>query len=246
MSLPNTAEIPPKGLIQLNSIVDGLEEHLASLGFTGFSYEVISQPKQRYNANGNPSYIDSGTAKLILDLNGASVYLNNCEYFHTIDDLVHDVLFRLIGKYKLELYFEILTGKYKGSIGKVRGTHWIDLGKDPTSKKTPSQKFLSKRNMRLRTDVDAPTLVFEQAEIVSLDSFENTNNPGDIIVYIESGRLEYGTFVQFDTLNRRLILKTSNGRETSVATNRNMMNVTKMPATVMRNEILKAQLVRGL
>lgn len=248
--LPNTAAVPASGAILFDDIVAGLDDHLASLGFTDFKYVVTEQPKQHYHmARDNtpkPSWVASGTADLTYTRNGTPTSLFTREHFSTLADLRFDALWRTVTYHKLDLYFELLHGKYKGSIGKHRGIQWVELAKDPISGKQPSVNFLAKKNMRLRVDAIGPTLVFAKTDFEVFDSFENKIESGDILVFVESGKIAYATFVQFDPLNKRLIIKLPNGKQSDVAMSRNMMNVTKMPANVMRNEILKAQLVRGI
>jgi len=146
---------------------------------------------------------------------------------------------------EFKVFVEVLIGKYKGSIGSLtfRG---IDLGKDSVSGSGVTIPLLSTKNMRFAPEATHPHLVYEKITLDTKDSFGNKNEIGDIIVFVDNGLLNFGVYIDDDTVDRRIVLKVMIGtklRREYLKPSRNMMNVSKMPSSKISTQIFKAQLV---
>jgi len=143
-----------------------------------------------------------------------------------------------------KVFVEVLIGKYKGSIGFLtfRG---IELGIDIVSGSGVTVSMLSTKNLRFAPEATHTRLVYEKVKLTTQDTFGNTNDIGDIIVYVDNGKLNFGIYIEDDVVEKRIVLKTMIGkkiRREYLKLTRDMMNITKMPSGKLATQIFKAQL----
>jgi len=133
-------------------------------------------------------------------------------------------------------YVEILSGKYKGSIGYLQ-YDTIRIGKthDDTCKR------LTAKSLKLLSDYQGPPCMQVKAREIR-DIFDQTIEPGDKVIFAERGRLRIGVLVEYQFHDNKAIITTPEGKETVNPRTSQIVNCQKINESFIGKTVLTAKL----
>jgi len=135
-------------------------------------------------------------------------------------------------------YVEILSGKYKGSIGYLQ-YKTIRLGSDYKN----TCPLPTAKNLRLLPDYEGPPVMKVRAREIR-DIFDQTIAPGDKVIFADRGKLRIGVLVEYRFHDNRALVKTPEGTEEVNPRKSQIVNCQKINESFIANTVLTATLKR--
>ena len=225
----------------MDLIVDGLHDHLKTLGFEMLyidnvvdkyrNHISVERLRYYYTYKGISKEKDLGFIPIEFD------QLDQKGKRHTAIRILYNLY--LTHRTTPQVYVQVEGGKYKGSIGLIVKDK-IDLGRDELTDKFVRIGLLSANNMSLVTDSYPKTrIVYEEDEIKpAFDSFKNQIDVNDVIVFIEGGYLTFGVVHSFSGRTGEIVVKDTYGRNKTLKPGRNCLNISKLDSKQIKNDIL--------
>ncbi len=166
-------------------------------------------------------------------LRGKWIFL---EYHYTISFL------DLAKNLKDKIWVEIVSGKYKGSIGHIGSVNYNGLQIQINSNGDETGK-LSAKALRYLPDYTGGFNKAVKARVIK-DIFDQIIEPDSKVIFAERGKLRIGVLLEYDYHRNIAIIRTADGTEDINPRTSQIVNCQKINESFIKNTVLTAILTK--